>query len=84
VQEVVDRDGWAPGNDLVLLISGDGVRRAESHDGILAAAPLLHVEYAGTPGGGGSTFGCGVGPELLLGLPALAWLRRRQRAARSR
>ncbi len=45
LQQLVDRAGWASGNDLVLIITGSGLRRAESYDGIRAAAPLLHVEY---------------------------------------
>src|SRR5262245_44472243 len=57
VQQVVDRAGWASGNDLVLVVSGSGVRRAESFDGITAAAALLHVEYE-VPGSGGG----GAGP----------------------
>jgi hypothetical protein len=45
VQQLVDRAGWAAGNDLAFLISGSGMRRAESYDGSRTAAPLLHVEY---------------------------------------
>jgi hypothetical protein len=87
VQEVVDRDGWAPGNDLVLIIAGSGLRRAESYDGILGAAPLLHVEYETEGGGGGGNPpppGCGIGPELAGALPVLAWLHRRRRSAARR
>jgi hypothetical protein len=81
VQEVVDREGWARGNDLVLVIAGSGLRRAESYDGILAAAPLLHVEYQVVGGGPpGPPPGCGIGPELAGALPVLAWLHRRRRA----
>lgn len=82
LQEVVDREGWAPGNDLVLIIAGDGLRRAESYDGSVAAAPLLHVEFeteGGSDGGGSGTLGCGIGPELAGVLPLLAWLLRRRR-----
>ncbi len=54
VQEIVDRTGWGPGNDLVLIITGSGERTAEAYDGVASAAALLHVEYSlgGTPGGG--------------------------------
>ncbi|HSS62934.1 MAG TPA: hypothetical protein VLS27_00745, partial [Gammaproteobacteria bacterium] len=45
IQEIVDRPGWAPGNALVVIISGSGVRIAESFDGDAAGAPLLHIEY---------------------------------------
>jgi hypothetical protein len=83
VQEVVDRAGWAPGNDLVLIIAGGGLRRAEAYDGLPEAAPLLHVEHqteGGGGGGGGGTPGCGIGPELAAVLPLLAWLHGRRRA----
>jgi hypothetical protein len=78
VQEIVDRPGWAPGNDLALFISGQGTRPAESVEGDSDAAALLHIRYRNPnwvpPGGGGP--GCGIGPELALGLPLLATLRR--------
>jgi hypothetical protein len=45
IQEIVDRPGWLPGNALVVLVSGSGVRTAESFDGDPAGAPLLHIEY---------------------------------------
>jgi len=45
IQEIVDRPGWAEGNSLALVVTGSGVRTAESYDGDPAAAPLLHVEY---------------------------------------
>jgi hypothetical protein len=45
VQEIVDRGGWSPGNALVLVISGTGLRRAYAFDGGAAAAPTLHIEY---------------------------------------
>ena len=51
IQEVVSREGWNSGNDLVLIITGTGERSAESYDGDNSSAPLLRVEYAiaGTP-----------------------------------
>jgi len=45
VQEIVDRPGWAPGNPLVLVVTGTGKRTAESFEGAPAAAPVLRVEY---------------------------------------
>jgi chitodextrinase len=45
VQEIVDRPGWAPGQSLVLLVSGTGTRTAESFNGLPAAAPALRIEY---------------------------------------
>jgi hypothetical protein len=45
IQEIVDRAGWTSDNSLVIIITGTGERTAEAYDGVLAAAPLLHVEY---------------------------------------
>jgi Bacterial Ig domain len=36
-------NGWAPGNALVLIITGSGERVADSFEG--AAAPVLHIQY---------------------------------------
>jgi DNA/RNA endonuclease YhcR with UshA esterase domain len=44
IQELVNRDGWASGNSMVLIISGTGQRVAESYNGLPTAAPLLHIE----------------------------------------
>ncbi|MDX1301629.1 hypothetical protein [Photobacterium sp.] len=45
VQEVVDREGWASGNSIVIIVSGSGERVAESYDGDRNGAPQLYVEY---------------------------------------
>jgi len=45
VQEITLRPGWISGNSLVIIITGNGTRVAESHDGFAVSAPLLHVEY---------------------------------------
>jgi uncharacterized protein YjiK len=45
IQEIVDQPGWTSGNSLVIIITGSGERTAESYDGDMAGAPLLHVEY---------------------------------------
>jgi hypothetical protein len=45
IQQVVDRPGWAPGNDLVLIVTGSGHRTAESFEGGAAKAPLLVIQY---------------------------------------
>jgi hypothetical protein len=45
VQEIVGRSGWAAGNALALVISGDGERTAVAFDGHPAGAPVLYVEY---------------------------------------
>lgn len=36
VQEIVNRDGWQDGNSLGFIVSGDGLRVAESYDGLIA------------------------------------------------
>ena len=46
VQEIVNRAGWAAGNDMVFIIEGTGKRVAESYNGYSSKAPLLHVEFA--------------------------------------
>ena len=45
LQEIIDRPGWISGNALVLLVSGTGERIAESFDGSVLRAPVLHIEY---------------------------------------
>jgi PKD repeat protein len=49
IQEIVNRAGWASGNALAIIITGSGHRTAYSFDGSASDAPLLHVEYGGTP-----------------------------------
>ncbi|MFC2027670.1 S8 family serine peptidase, partial [Chloroflexota bacterium] len=49
IQEIVNRSGWDSGNSLAIIISGSGVRVAESYEGNPAGAPLLHVEYSTGP-----------------------------------
>ncbi len=49
VQEIVARPGWARGNALALLITGQGTRTAESFEGGAAVAPRLSVIYQGEP-----------------------------------
>ncbi len=44
IQEIVDREGWKPGNAMTILISGEGDRTAEAYDGDKKAATLLHIE----------------------------------------
>lgn len=45
VQEIVNLQGWASGNDVALIFSGNGKRTAESYEGSSSKAPLLHVEW---------------------------------------
>ncbi len=45
VQEIVNRSGWSPGNDMAMIISGTGERIAEAYEGVSGSAALLHLEY---------------------------------------
>ena len=45
VQEIVDRGDWSSGNAMVFIVTGSGVRVAESYDGSPTQAPLLRVDY---------------------------------------
>jgi hypothetical protein len=45
IDSVVNGGGWQSGNALVVLITGTGERVAESFDGDIAGAPLLHVTF---------------------------------------
>jgi hypothetical protein len=44
MQELVNRAGWAPGNAMVFIITGTGVRTAESFNGTFA--PVLHITFS--------------------------------------
>jgi hypothetical protein len=52
IEEIVNQDGWASGNALVIIIGdntdnpSEGLRCAESYDGSPSAAPLLNIEFA--------------------------------------
>jgi hypothetical protein len=46
LQEIVSAPTWADGDPIVLIFTGNGRRTAAAHDGLPAAAPLLHVEYS--------------------------------------
>ncbi|MDH4169643.1 MAG: DUF1996 domain-containing protein [Acidimicrobiia bacterium] len=50
VQELVGRFGWRSGNSMVFIVTGDGQRVAESHDGKATAAPVLHIEWSAPQG----------------------------------
>jgi len=45
VQEIVNRAGWASGQDMVFIIVGMGTRPAESFDADPNAAAVLHIDY---------------------------------------
>ncbi len=45
IQEIVNQDGWAPGNALSIVISGDGKRVVVSNNGSASASAVLVVNY---------------------------------------
>ncbi|MCD4670331.1 MAG: hypothetical protein K8S14_07785, partial [Actinomycetia bacterium] len=45
IQEIINRNNWASGNALSILVTGSGKRTAESYDIDRANAPFLVVEY---------------------------------------
>jgi len=45
IQEIVNRPGWQSGNALVLMLTGEGKRVAESFDGSQNGAAVLRVEF---------------------------------------
>ncbi len=51
IQEIIDQDGWAPGNAMVVLLRDNpanpsqGTRESEAFDGEASLAPVLHIEY---------------------------------------
>ncbi|HTN45643.1 MAG TPA: alkaline phosphatase PhoX [Flavipsychrobacter sp.] len=48
LQPVINNASWSPGNALVVLIKGAGVRNAYSYDGGAVYAPTLIIEYTST------------------------------------
>lgn len=55
VQEIIDRGGWASGNNLALTwegASGSDTRSGDSYDGSSADAPLLTIDYTEAVAGG--------------------------------
>ena len=57
LREIVNGAGWAAGNALAFIITGNGTRTAEAYDGSPAQAPLLRVAFCG---------GVPVTPQLLM------------------
>jgi len=45
LQDIINRSDWISGNNIVIIISGTGLRVAESYQGDASGAALLHVEY---------------------------------------
>ncbi len=54
VQEVIRRSGWQSDNHLVLVVSGQGSRTAESYEGSSSNAALLTVTYTMSGSAGGT------------------------------
>ena len=48
VQEIVNRSGWAAGNNLVFIVDGVGRRTAKTYETAATTAPLLVVQYSVT------------------------------------
>ena len=71
VQEVVNRPGWASGNALAVVITGNGERVAESFDGSEEAAAVLSVSYVVA---GQQRPVVDAGPDLLLAVDETATL----------
>jgi hypothetical protein len=44
IQEIVNRQGWSPGNSLVIIITGTGHRTADAYDESTTGAALLHIQ----------------------------------------
>jgi hypothetical protein len=54
IQEIVNRPGWASGNDLVVIfshISGTSWREVESYDGEPGDAPRINIDYTAPSAG---------------------------------
>ncbi len=45
VQEIVNRNGWASGNSLVIIVDGSGRRVASAYESGAQTAALLHITY---------------------------------------
>lgn len=73
IQEIVNRPGWSADQALVLIITGDGVRTAETYDGEPNQAPVLHVEYLSSPPSDQPPT-VDAGPDQTIVLPASAML----------
>src|SRR3954454_2162001 len=70
IQEILNRNNWASGNALALIITGTGHRTAWAYDGKTASAPLLHIEYTTAPPPPNTAPVANAGPDLTVTLPA--------------
>lgn len=56
IQEIVDRGGWASGNDIAIIFDAlGGDVQIRSYDNASGDAALLHIEYTEAVGGGQPT-----------------------------
>lgn len=58
IQEIVNRGGWNPGNDISIMVkknAGTGRRTFESYNGEPVAAPKLRIVYQGSSAGTATT-----------------------------
>ncbi len=70
VQQIVSRSGWASGNALAFVITGNGRRVAESFEGTAAGAALLHVVFGAGSGNLAPSASAGPDQIVLLGQAA--------------
>ncbi len=45
VQGIINQGSWVSGNAIAFILTGTGVRTAESYNGERVAAPTLHIKY---------------------------------------
>jgi hypothetical protein len=76
LQEIVARPGWAAGNAVVLVVTGNGSRTAAAWEAGQAKRPVLHVEFL--PGGAGEPVNAppevSAGADVTVALPGPASL----------
>lgn len=55
IQEIVNLSGWVSGNNLAIIITGNGTRTAKSYDQPSATPPKIYIEYSTNKSGTVST-----------------------------
>lgn len=68
IQEIVNRPGWAAGNDIVLVLKGNSVSpfRFDAYDGGAGVYATLYVVYSTPAAGGGGARVMAMAPGLLV------------------
>jgi hypothetical protein len=74
VQEIVNRTGWASGNEMAFILTGTGHRTARAYEGVAAGAALLHVEFTSSAPLPNQAPSVDAGPDQSIKLPADAGL----------